>query len=130
VKGRKVGTTGYCMGGGMALTAAGRFPDRVAAAASFHGGSLATDADDSPHLLAPSIKAEVYVAGADKDRAYPSEMAERLEAALTAAGVTHRCEIYEGILHGWTMSDLAIYDEAAAERAFGELIALFDRNLG
>jgi len=130
VKGSRVGTTGYCMGGGMALTAAGRFPDRVAAAASFHGGSLATDANESPHLLASSIKAEVYVAGADKDRAYPLEMAERLEAALTEAGVTHRCEIYEGILHGWTMSDLAIYEEAAAERAFGELIALFDRNLG
>lgn len=130
VKEAKVGTTGYCMGGGMALSAAGTFPDRVAAAASFHGGNLATDADDSPHLLAPKMKAEVYVAGADKDRVYPPEMAERLDKALADAGVAHRCEIYEGMLHGWTMPDLAIYDEAAAERAFAELIALFGRTLG
>jgi carboxymethylenebutenolidase len=129
VKGGKVGTTGYCMGGGMALTAAGRFPDRIAAAASFHGGSLATDAADSPHLLAPAIKAEVYVASADNDRSYPPEMAARLEAALAEAGVRHRCEIYEGAVHGWTMPDLAIYDEAAAERALRELLALFGRTL-
>lgn len=129
VKGRKVGATGYCMGGGMVLTAAATYPDRIAAAASFHGGSLATDAADSPHLLAPQIAAEVYVAGADKDRAYPPEMAERLEAALTEAGVTHRCEIYEGAIHGWTMPDLPIYNEAAAERAFAELTSLFARTL-
>lgn len=129
VKGRKVGATGYCMGGGMVLTAAATYPDRIAAAASFHGGSLATDAVDSPHLLAPQIAAEVYVAGADKDRAYPLEMAERLDAALTEAGVTHRCEIYEGAIHGWTMPDLPIYNEAAAERAFAELTALFARTL-
>lgn len=129
VKDRKVGATGYCMGGGMVLTAAATYPDRIAAAASFHGGSLATDAADSPHLLAPQIRAEVYVAGADKDRAYPPEMAERLEAALTEAGVTHRCEIYDGAIHGWTMPDLPIYNEAAAERAFAELTALFARTL-
>lgn len=129
VKGRKVGATGYCMGGGMVLTAAATFPDWIAAAASFHGGSLATDAADSPHLLAPQIAAEVYIAGADKDRAYPPEMAERLEAALSEAGVTHRCEIYEGAIHGWTMPDLPIYNEAAAQRAFAELTALFARTL-
>ncbi|WP_082545788.1 MULTISPECIES: dienelactone hydrolase family protein [unclassified Sphingomonas] len=130
VKGRKVGVTGYCMGGGMALTAAATFPDRIVAAASFHGGSLATDAADSPHLLAPQIAAEIYVAGADRDRAYPPEMAERLETALTEAGVTHRCEIYAGAIHGWTMNDLPIYNQPAAERAFAELIALFARTLG
>lgn len=129
VKDGKVGATGYCMGGGMALTAAGTFPDRIAAAASFHGGNLATDAADSPHLLAPAMKAEVYVAGADNDRSYPPEMAARLEAALAEAGVRHRCEIYEGAAHGWTMPDLAIYDEAAAERAFAALLALFGRAL-
>lgn len=130
VRNGKVGTTGYCMGGGMALTAAGFFPDRVVAAASFHGGSLATDAEDSPHLVAPAMKAEIYVAGADNDRSYPPEMAERLEAALTEAGVKHRCEIYQGIAHGWTMPDLGIYDKAAAERAWRELLELFERNLG
>ncbi len=129
VAGTKVGTTGYCMGGGMALTAAGTYPDRVAAAASFHGGKLATDSPLSPHLLAPKMKAEIYVAGADEDDSYPLEMATHLEQALTAAHVTHRCEIYEGARHGWTMPDFPIYDEAAAERAWRELFALFARNL-
>jgi carboxymethylenebutenolidase len=129
VAGRKIGTTGYCMGGGMSLTAAGMFPDRVAAAASFHGGSLATDAPISPHLLAPKMKGEIYVAGADNDHSYPPEMAERLEAALTDAGVNHRCEIYAGAAHGWMKTDFPVYNEAAAERGWRELFALFARNL-
>jgi carboxymethylenebutenolidase len=129
VAGAKIGTVGFCMGGGMALTAAGTFPDRVAAAASFHGGNLATDAPDSPHLLAPQIRAEVYVAGADKDQHYPIEMAERLEKALTEAGVRHRSEIYAGAAHGWMKPDFPIYDAAAADRGWTELLALFDRTL-
>ena len=129
VKVSKVGTVGFCMGGGMALTAAGRFPDRVAAAASFHGGNLATDSENSPHLLAPKMKAEVYVAGADNDNSYPLEMAARLEKALTDAGVKHRCEIYAHAHHGWMKKDFPIYDEAAAERGWREMLALFNRNL-
>src|SRR5262245_56475957 len=82
VAGRKVGTSGYCMGGGISLTAAGTYPDRIAAAASFHGGNLATDTELSPHLLAPRMKARLYVAGADKDNSYPPDMADRLEKAL------------------------------------------------
>ncbi len=130
VKGPKIGVVGFCMGGGMALTVAGTFPDRVAAAASFHGGNLATDAETSPHLLAPKIKAEVYVAGADNDNSYPPEMAERLEKALTEAGVKHHAEIYPGAAHGWMKPDFPVYDEAAAERGWTELLALFGRNLG
>ncbi|WP_158915470.1 dienelactone hydrolase family protein [Caulobacter sp. S45] len=129
VAGDKVGTVGFCMGGGMALTAAGYYPDRVAAAVSFHGGNLATDAPTSPHLLAPKIKAEVYVAGADNDHSYPPEMAERTEKALTDAGVKHRCEIYEGKAHGWMKPDMPVYDAEAAERGWREAFALFDRNL-
>jgi len=125
VAGRKIGTTGYCMGGGMSLTAAGTYPDRVVAAASFHGGHLATDSELSPHRLAPQMKGRVYVAGADKDDFYPPEMAERLEAALSQAGVDHRCEIYPGALHGWTMADFPIYDRSAAERHWSELLGLF-----
>lgn len=125
----KVGTTGYCMGGGMALSAAGAYPDHIAASASFHGGKLATDSPNSPHLRAPTIAAEVYVAGADEDDSYPPEMAEMLERALTTADVLHRCEIYSGAKHGWTMPDFPIYDEAAAERAWKELFALFARAL-
>jgi carboxymethylenebutenolidase len=125
VAGTKVGTTGYCMGGAISLTAAGTYPDRVAAAASFHGGNLATDSDLSPHLLAPRMAARVYVAGADNDSSYPVEMADRLEQALTDAGVDHRCEIYHEALHGWTMADFPVYNQASAERHWAELLALF-----
>jgi carboxymethylenebutenolidase len=125
VAGTEVGTTGYCMGGGMSLTAAGTYPDRVGAAASFHGGGLASDSELSPHLLAPRMAARVYVAGADQDNSYPLEMADRLEQALTDAGVDHRCEIYPGAAHGWTMADFPVYDEEAAERHWDELAALY-----
>ena len=122
--GKLIGTTGYCMGGAMSLTAAGTFPERVACAASFHGGNLATDSELSPHRLAPRMKARVYVAGADQDKHYPPEMAERFDKALSDADVDHRCEIYVGALHGWTMSDFPVYNEAAAERHWKELTAL------
>jgi len=129
VEGKAVGTVGFCMGGGMALTAAGFYPERVAAAVSFHGGNLATDLPTSPHLLAGKIKAEVYVAGADNDHSYPQDMAARLEAALTEAGVKHVCEIYEGKAHGWMKPDMPVYDAAAAERGWAELFALYKRTL-
>ena len=129
VKGKKIGTVGYCMGGGMAITAAGTFPDRVAAAASFHGGSLATDAETSPHRAAPRIKARVYIGVADQDNSYPPDMAERFEKALKDAGVRYRSELYPGAKHGWTQTDFPIYDEAASERHWQELIALFDSAL-
>jgi len=100
IAGKKIGTTGYCMGGGMSLTVAGTYPDRVAAAASFHGGNLATESELSPHRLAPTMRARVYVAGADQDNSYPPDMAARLEKALGDAGVDHRCEIYPGAFTG------------------------------
>jgi carboxymethylenebutenolidase len=128
-RGRKLGATGYCMGGGMVLTAAATYPERIAAAASFHGARLATDAEDSPHRLAPKIKARVLVAGADKDQGFPPEQAEKLDSALTAADVEHRVEIWPGAAHGWTMKDVPIYNEVAAERHWTELLALFDRTL-
>ncbi|HEY2345962.1 MAG TPA: dienelactone hydrolase family protein [Xanthomonadaceae bacterium] len=129
VASKQIGVTGYCMGGGMALSAAGTFPERIAAAASFHGGRLATDQPGSPHLLAPRLQAEVYVASADNDPSCPPDMIERLDVALTQAGVVHRCETYAGTKHGWTMPDFPVYDDAAAERHWRELIALFARNL-
>jgi carboxymethylenebutenolidase len=129
VAGRKVGATGYCMGGGMALTAAGTWPERIAAAASFHAGGLVTEQPTSPHLLAPRMKGRIYVAGADNDNSYPPEMAEQLEKALTEAGVDHRCEIYAGALHGWTMPDFPIFNPEAAERHWTELAALFKATL-
>lgn len=129
VAGNRIGTVGLCMGGGMALAAAGTFPDRVAAVASFHGGRLATDSADSPHLLAPQTKAELYIAAADNDQSYPPDMAERYEKALDEAGVNYRAELYEGQAHGWMKPDFPIYNEAAAERGWREMLALFDRNL-
>ncbi len=129
VAGTRIGTTGYCMGGGISLSIAGTYPDRVAAAASFHGGNIATDSPISPHLLAPRMEAFVYVAGADKDNSYPLEMAERMEKALTDAKVPHRCEIYANALHGWTMTDFPVYDQPAAERHWRELTELYARTL-
>jgi carboxymethylenebutenolidase len=129
VKGEKVGCTGYCMGAALALRAAGAYPGRVAAAAGFHGGRLATDERDSPHLLAPRIKARVYIAGADHDAGFPPEQADRLRAALTAAGVDNVVEIYAGARHGYAPPDTPVYDEAASERHWRELLALLDRTL-
>lgn len=124
------GVAGFCMGGGMALTAAATYPDRIAAAASFHGGRLATDAPDSPHSLAPQLKAEVLVAGADADDSYPLAMHERLVAAFDAAGVNHDSSIYEGALHGWMMRDFPIYHPAQAARGWQAMLDLFARNAG
>jgi carboxymethylenebutenolidase len=129
VKDEKVGVTGYCTGAALALRAAGAFPDRVAAAAGFHGGRLATDAPDSPHLLAPKIKAKVYIAGADEDAGFPPEQADRLREALTAAGVDNEVTIYPGAKHGYAPPDMPVYDEAAAERHWRELVTLLDETL-
>jgi carboxymethylenebutenolidase len=129
VKGDKVGVTGYCMGGGLSLRAAGEFPDRVVASAGFHGGRLATDAPDSPHLLAPKIKAKVYVGGADEDAGFPPEQADRLREALTAAGVENTVEIYAGAKHGYAPPDMPVYNEAASERHWREMLKLFDETL-
>jgi carboxymethylenebutenolidase len=129
VKGDKVGITGYCMGAGVVLRTAGAFPDRIAAAAGFHGGRLATDAPDSPHLLAPKMKAKVLVAGADEDAGFPPEQADRLREALTAAGVDNEVTIYKGARHGYTMPDLPVYNRDAAERHWTDMLKLFDRTL-
>ena len=129
VAGSKVGVTGYCMGAGFALRAAAAFPDQVVAAGGFHGGRLATDAPDSPHLLAPKIKARVYIAGADKDASFPPEEAERLRAALTAAGVDNEVTIYKGALHGYAPPDMPTYNPAAAERHWQALFGLLDATL-
>lgn len=124
----KVGTTGYCMGGRFSLCAAGHFPDRVVAAAAYHPANLANDAPDSPHLLAPKIKARVYVAGATDDANFPDEQKQRLEQALTAGGVEHVIETYPA-RHGWVPSDTPVHDPAAAERHWRTLIDLLERTL-
>ncbi|MET0386824.1 MAG: dienelactone hydrolase family protein, partial [Polyangiales bacterium] len=124
-----VGTTGYCLGGGLSLAAAGNYPDRVAAAASYHGGNLATDAPDSPHQLAGKIRARVYVAGAIEDASFDDTQKARLNDALSKAGVDHTVETYAGARHGWVPADSAVHDPASAERHYQTLLALFDRTL-
>lgn len=121
----KIGTTGYCLGGRLSLCAAGHFPDRIAVAASFHGGNVANDAPDSPHLLARQIKARVYVAAASND---PADQTARLDQALTDAKVDHVVETYAA-LHGWVPADTPVHDAAATERHWKALIDLFDRTL-
>ena len=123
-----IGVTGYCMGGAMALRAAAAYPDRIAAVAAFHPGRLATDAPDSPHLLAPQIRARVYVAAAMEDTSFPADMQARLDAALTAAGVDHIVEMYPA-RHGWVLADTPVYDAAAAERHWLALTGLFAATL-
>jgi carboxymethylenebutenolidase len=126
VKGRGVGVIGYCMGGGLALRAAGNFPERVVVAAAFHGSRLATDASDSPHLLAPAMKAKVLVAGADEDAGFPPEQAERLKAVLDAAGLDNEVTIYPGARHGYAVPDTPAYNRDASERHWRELLSLLD----
>ncbi|GAA1973184.1 dienelactone hydrolase family protein [Amycolatopsis minnesotensis] len=130
VSGTAVGTTGYCMGGRASLTAAGHYPGRIAAAASFHGGNLAKEDDpDSPHLRADRIGASVYVAGAEDDASFPAEQAERLEGALTGAGVRHTVETYPAA-HGFAVADNPTYDADAAERHWAALTRLYADTLG
>jgi carboxymethylenebutenolidase len=125
-KAEKVGVTGYCMGGGIALRAAGTFPDRIAAMASFHGGNMATDDETSPHRLADRIKAKVLVAGADQDGSYDEGQNARLKAALADAGVDAQVSIWEGCRHGWVPSDMPVHNPEGAARHWRELVGLFD----
>ena len=129
VSGTKFGITGYCMGGRAALTVAGLVPDRVAAAASYHGGGLVTDGADSPHLRADKIQAAIYVGGAENDASFTDEQAEQLDKELTAAGVQHTIETYAAG-HGYAVPDNAAYDADAAERHWTTTRDFFGANLG
>ena len=122
--------TGYCMGGRVGWRIAATYPERVAALAAVHSGGLVSDDEDSPHLSARAIAAELYLGYADNDQSMTPEHVAALEQALEEAGVRYRSELYEGAAHGYTMSDTAAYDEAAAERHFIELFALLDRTIG
>jgi len=126
VAGERVGTTGYCMGGRISLLVAGHHPDRIGAAASFHGGRLAAEGDpDSPALVADRVRATVYVAAAENDETSPPEQLDRLAKAYTEAGVTHTIETYPGA-HGFAVPDnIGPYDEALAERHWAALQKLY-----
>lgn len=126
---RKIGTAGYCMGGPLIMRSAAAVPERIGAAASFHGGGLVTDKPDSPHLLIPRSSAQVLHAVAANDDEKNPEIKHQLRAAYAAADIAAEIEVYEDTLHGWCPPDSAVYNQAQAERAWGRLLALFERAL-
>jgi carboxymethylenebutenolidase len=130
-KAKKIGTQGYCMGGPLVVRTAAVLPDRIGAGASFHAGGLVTDSPDSPHLLAPKIKARMYFGIASNDDMRQPDAKDKLKAAFAAAKVPAEIEVYSGALHGWCMPDMPmqngapIYNQPDAERAWGKLTALY-----
>lgn len=128
VSGESFGTTGYCMGGRTSLIVAGRVPERVAAAMSFHGGGLVTDDDQSPHLLAERIRAAVYVGAARNDKSFTRSDGEALDKALAAAGVEHTIDWYSAE-HGFAVPDNGPYDESAARRHWEAMGSFFATHL-
>ncbi|TPW29905.1 dienelactone hydrolase family protein [Pararhizobium mangrovi] len=125
----KVGAVGYCMGGQHALTAAAAYPERVGAAASFHGGGLVTDAGTSPHKRAGEMKGAIYIGTAGEDKSCPPEHSATLAKSLREAGVNYMLENYVGMAHGWAVPDHGVYDEAGAERHWRRLVSFFDEVL-
>lgn len=126
---RKVGTAGYCMGGPLIIRTAAAVPSRVGAAASFHGGGMVRDSEDSPHLLIPQSSAAVLHAVAENDDARSPDMKVKLAAAYEAAGIPAEIEVYAGTKHGWCPPDSAVYDEVMAEKAWSRMTALFEVEL-
>ena len=122
---RGIGTTGYCMGGPMTMITAHERADRIRAGASFHGGGLATDQPSSPHLLLPVMKADYLIAIAANDDERDPENKDILRAAFAAVDNTAEIEVYAGTQHGWCPPDSAVYDAAAADKAWARQLALF-----
>lgn len=127
----KLGTQGYCMGGPLVFRTAAQVPGRIGAAATFHGGGLVTDQPDSPHLLAPRIRARMYLAVAASDDAKQPDAKDKLRKAFAAAHVPAEVEVYPGTIHGWCVPDMPrhdgkpIYNKPDAERAWGKLLELY-----
>ena len=124
----KVGTTGYCMGGRMSITAAGTYPDRIVAAAAYHPGGLATDDPTSPHLLASKIKAKLFIGAAHQDKNFDDAQQQRLAKALDDAHVDYKLEVFTA-MHGWVPSDTPVHDDAQAERHWTTLLDLLGKTL-
>ena len=124
-----VGVHGYCMSGPYALAAAARYPERIAAAASFYGTWLVNDVEESPHLNLAKIAGEAYIACAEIDDLAPLPMVAELQELFDAAGTKGEIEIYLGVHHGFGFPERSIYDKPAAERHWERLIALYQRNL-
>lgn len=126
---RKIGTTGYCMGGPITMRTAAAVPERIGAGASFHGGRLVTDTPDSPHLLVPEMQASFLFAIAANDDEREPEAKVVLREVFDKAGLPAEIEVYEGAMHGWCAIDSRVYNEAQAERAWARLLVLFEQAL-
>ncbi|MGN8131941.1 dienelactone hydrolase family protein [Paenarthrobacter sp. 22069] len=124
-----IGTTGYCMGARLAVRTATSHPDLVAACGGFHGGGLATEDPDSPHLGLGKARARFVFGHADHDRSMAPDAVARLGEALKDAGLEASNGIYEGAPHGYTMADTSAFNPEATERHFRELRSLLDRSL-
>ena len=129
VKPGKVGVVGYCFTGQMAVRMAAAAPDKVAAAASFHGGFLVTDKPDSPHKLLHGITARLYFGHAVEDSSATPQQVATLEQALRDWHGAFQSEVYEGARHGWTVPGRPVYNELQAERAFEKEVELFEATL-
>lgn len=133
-KSKKIGAQGYCMGGPLVVRTAAALPDRIGAGASFHGGGLVTDKPDSPHLLAPKIKARMYFGVASNDDSRQPEAKVKLKEAFAAAKVSAEVELFAA-LHGWCITDMPasatgpIYNQPDAERAWAKLLDLYKASL-
>lgn len=128
-KSKKMGVTGYCMGGPMMMRTAAMRADRIGAGGSFHGGGLVTDKPDSPHLLIPSMQAAFLIAIAESDDKHEPDAKNVLRDAFEKANVKAEVEVYEGTMHGWCPPDSRVYNEAQAEHAWSRLLALLDSAL-
>ncbi len=126
---RRIGTTGYCMGGPMTMRTAAAIPQRIGAGASFHGGRLVTDQPDSPHLLVDEMQASFLFAIAENDDEREPESKSVLREVFDAAGLPAEIEVYAGAMHGWCPPDSRVYNEAQAERAWARLLVLFEQAL-
>ncbi len=126
----RIGAVGYCMSGPFVVWAAASFPERFACIASIHGANMATDASDSPHRVVQAVRCESYFACAEVDKWAPPADIQKLQAALETGGAAHRIEWYPGAEHGFVFPLRAgIYNQAAAERHWERLFALFARCL-
>jgi len=124
-----LGVVGYCYSGAFSMRIAAAFPEKIAAVASFHAGRLFTDSPDSPHLLLPRIKAQLYFGHAVQDKTMPAEVIVKFEEALRASGGKFESETYDGAYHSWTTLDSPVYNQSQAEHAFGKLTELLAQTL-
>ena len=128
-KKRKMGTTGYCMGGPFVMRTAAAFPDRVGAGCTFHGGGLVTDKPDSPHLLIPKMKASFLIAIAANDDMREPKSKDVLKESFAKAKLPAEVEVYEGTMHGWCPPDAQVYNHDQAEKAWSRMLARFKTSL-